>query len=69
MRQVSGKVFAKILELHGWRLQSIRGSHHVYGKEGRRERITVPIHGNRDLKTGLQRSLMKIADLSDDDLS
>jgi len=35
---------------------------------GRRERIIVPIHGNRPLKTGLLRSLMKIAHLQENDL-
>jgi predicted RNA binding protein YcfA (HicA-like mRNA interferase family) len=69
MRSVSGRAFARILERHGWQLRSIQGSHHVYGKDGRRERITVPIHGNRDLGIGLLRHLMKSAGLSDDDLS
>jgi Predicted periplasmic or secreted lipoprotein len=68
MKSISGKAFARILERHGWQLRSIRGSHHSYGKEGRRERITVPVHGNRDLKEGLLRHLMKIAGLTDDDL-
>lgn len=31
----------------------------------RRERISVPIHGNRPLKIGLLRSLMKIAELEE----
>lgn len=69
MKSISGKTFARILERHGWQLRSLRGSHQVYGKEGRRERITVPVHGNRDLKIGLLRELMKIAGLTDDDLS
>jgi predicted ester cyclase len=35
--------------------------------DGRRERIVIPIHGNRPLKIGLLRSLMKIADLDESD--
>ena len=35
--------------------------------KGRRERIVIPIHGNRPLKTGLLRSLMKIAALTEAD--
>ena len=35
---------------------------------GRRERIVIPIHGNRPLKIGLLRSLMKIAGLAEEDL-
>lgn len=40
----------------------------VFSKEGRRERIVMPIHGNKPLKTGLMRSLMKIADIEVKDL-
>jgi predicted RNA binding protein YcfA (HicA-like mRNA interferase family) len=35
---------------------------------GRRERLVIPIHGNRPLKIGLLRSLMKIAELEEIDL-
>jgi len=30
--------------------------------------VTVPVHGNRTLKTGLQKSIMKDAGLTEDDL-
>ena len=46
----------------------IKGSHHVFTKDGRPERIVIPIHGNKPLKIGLLRSLMKIADLSEEDI-
>lgn len=68
MKSVSGKEFAKILERHGWRLLRIQGSHHIYGKQGSNIRISVPIHGNQTLKTGLLRHIMKLANLSEDDL-
>jgi predicted RNA binding protein YcfA (HicA-like mRNA interferase family) len=35
---------------------------------GRRERLVIPIHGNHPLKTGLLRSLMKLAGLDEADL-
>jgi predicted RNA binding protein YcfA (HicA-like mRNA interferase family) len=35
---------------------------------GGRERIVIPIHGNRPLKIGLLRSLMKIANLAEEDV-
>lgn len=69
MKALSGKAFARVLERHGWRLLRVKGSHHVYGKEGRRERITIPLHGHHDLKAGAMRKLMTIAGLTDDDLS
>ena len=43
-------------------------SHHIYTQEGRMERLGIPIHGNQTLKQGLQRSLMKIVPLREDEL-
>ncbi|MCX5637763.1 MAG: type II toxin-antitoxin system HicA family toxin [Planctomycetota bacterium] len=68
MKQVSGKDFAKLLSQKGWELKKIHGSHHVYTKTGRKERISLPIHGNKPLKTGLLRHLMKIADIAEEEL-
>jgi predicted RNA binding protein YcfA (HicA-like mRNA interferase family) len=63
VKALSGKEFAHLLELHGWSLQRINGSHHIYAKAGSPVRISVPIHGNESLKVGLQRHLMKLAGL------
>jgi len=52
-----------MLESHGWSLQRINGSHHIYAKASSTVRISVPIHGNESLKVGLQRRLMKLAGL------
>ncbi len=68
MRSVSGKEFAKALERHGWSLLRVQGSHHIYGKAGSEVRLSVPIHGNQALKTGLLRHLMKMAGLTENDL-
>jgi predicted RNA binding protein YcfA (HicA-like mRNA interferase family) len=65
---ISGKDFAKTLERNGWKLLRINGSHHIYGKLGQTARLTVPVHGNQSLKTGLMRSLLKAASLTEDDL-
>jgi len=56
------------LQQRGWSLARINGSHHIFTRPGRRERIVVPRHGNQPLKTGLLRSLMKIAGLKEQDL-
>jgi len=61
MKQVSGKEFCKALEKQGWQLLRIKGSHHVFGKTSRDERISVPIHKNMPLKIGLLRHFMKVA--------
>ena len=68
MKAVSGKSFAKLLESRGWKLARVNGSHHIYTKTGRIERISVPIHKNQSLKIGLQRSLMRIAKIDENEL-
>jgi len=68
MKAISGREFARLIERHGWRLLRVTGSHHIYGKAGSIVRLSVPIHGNRALKTGLLQHLLKLADLSDRDL-
>lgn len=68
MKQVSGKALAKAIQRKGWSLARVNGSHHVFVLPGRRERIVIPIHGNRPLKIGLLRSQMKIAGLEEGDL-
>jgi len=68
VKQVSGKELARIIQRKGWLLARVHGSHHIFAMAGRRERIVIPIHGNRPLKVGLLRSLMKIAELEESDL-
>ena len=68
MKSVSGKEFAKILERHGWSLLRVQGSHHIYGKAGNDARLSIPIHGNQAIKTGMLRHLMKLAGISESDL-
>ena len=69
MKALSGKAFCRLLERHGWRLLRVQGSHHVYGKAGQRARISVPVHGSRPLKLGLQRHLVKLAGIDRDEPS
>ncbi|OGW09405.1 MAG: hypothetical protein A2W75_08230 [Nitrospinae bacterium RIFCSPLOWO2_12_39_15] len=68
MKSISGKHLCRILEKKGWQLKNIRGSHHVYMKIGRKERISVPIHGNKDLKIGMLKAIMKIAEIKESEL-
>ncbi|HSQ58082.1 MAG TPA: type II toxin-antitoxin system HicA family toxin [Gemmata sp.] len=57
----------KVLEEHGWQLERITGSHHIFTHPDG-GRVTVPVHGNRDLKPGTQRSIMRDCQLTDVDL-
>ncbi len=68
MKQVSGKEFCRILKRKGWRCVRTKGSHHIHTKEGRTERISVPVHGKKPLKFGLLKALMKIAEINESEL-
>ncbi len=57
MKAVSGKEFCKILERNGWTLARINGSHHIY-----------PVHKNDDLKIGLLKKLLKLTNISENEL-
>ena len=63
MKNISGKKLCKILEENGWSLVRISGSHHVFAKYGEEARIVVPVHANKELKTGLLKAILKTAGL------
>ncbi len=65
MKALTGKAFCQLLEKHGWQLKRIKGSHHIYAKDGISVRISVPVHGNKTLKRGLQKHLMKISGIEE----
>lgn len=67
MKALSGRELARLVERNGWKLLRINGSHHIYGRPGSVVRLSIPIHGNRPLKTGLLIHLLKAAGLSDAD--
>jgi predicted RNA binding protein YcfA (HicA-like mRNA interferase family) len=58
---MSGKQLVKLLEKQGWELDRVSSSHHIM-KRGN-ETLSVPVHGNRDLPTGLAHKLLKEAGL------
>jgi predicted RNA binding protein YcfA (HicA-like mRNA interferase family) len=68
MKAVSGRAFARLVEQRGWTLLRVAGSHHIYGKSGSIVRLTIPVHGNKSLKGGLQRHLMKLAEIEEREL-
>ena len=57
-----------MLQARGWTLARVTGSHHIFVREGSNLRISVPVHGNRDLKTGLRRAIMKQAGIREEEL-
>jgi predicted RNA binding protein YcfA (HicA-like mRNA interferase family) len=65
---VRGRHLARAVERKGWVLLRVHGSHHIYGRSGEAARLSIPIHHDRDLKTGLLAHLMRIAGVTFDDL-
>lgn len=68
MKSISGKRMCRVLERKGWELVRVRGSYHIYEKPGHPDVIVVPVHANRDLKSGTQRVIMKDAELEEREL-
>ncbi len=68
MKSVSRKDSAKAVERKDWELLRVHGSHHIYGKKGSVVRLSIPVHANQPLKAGLLNHLMKLAELSEQEL-
>lgn len=65
-RSVSSRDIIKVLEGKGWVLVETRGSHQQFKHPTLQGRATVP-HPKKDLPWGTVRSIMKQAQLTEDD--
>ncbi len=54
---MSGKELVRLALKNGWTLDRIHASHYILVKDD--QTVTVPVHGNRDLKPGLLNALLK----------
>ena len=61
---VTGKDAIRAFKGHGFVVDRIAGSHHIMKKEGHRYRLSVPVHGNKQVARGTLRSLIKDAGLT-----
>jgi predicted RNA binding protein YcfA (HicA-like mRNA interferase family) len=68
MKSISGKRLCKIVEQKGWVLRRVTGSHHIYENPEVEQILSIPVHRNQALKLGTLKALMKIAQLSEEDL-
>ncbi|RAM52366.1 MAG: hypothetical protein C6Y22_06695 [Hapalosiphonaceae cyanobacterium JJU2] len=68
MKSISGKRLSKIVEQKGWVLRRITGSHYIYENSEVEQILSIPVHRNQDLKVGTLKALMKIAQLTEEDL-
>ena len=65
---LSGKRTVKALLRAGFVVARVAGSHHVLTLPGNvRRTVTVPVHGDRDLKRSTLRSILTQAGLSVDE--
>jgi len=60
---VTGQEAIDAFAKFGFKLQRIRGSHHILKKEGCRYRLSVPVHGKTPVKLGTLRGLIRTADI------
>ena len=58
----SGKDMVKEMQKSGWVIDRIEGSHYIMEKGGLT--VTVPVHGNKDLKMGTETRIRKITGLT-----
>ena len=54
---MTGKELIRLLQQQGWILDRIQGSHHILVREDKT--LSVPVHGNSDLKKGTLNAIMK----------
>ena len=58
---MTGNELIKLLVKNGWKLDKIKGSHHIMIKE--RKTLVVPVHGKKDIPKGTLFVLLKRGDL------
>ncbi|MGT2925022.1 type II toxin-antitoxin system HicA family toxin [Streptococcus caviae] len=56
---LTGKELAKLAVKNGWKEVRVKGSHHHFKKDGLPYIVTIPIHGNQSVKTGLEKKILK----------
>lgn len=55
--RVTGQEMVRFLQREGFQLLRVRGSHHFFAKD--ELRTSVPVHGNRELKIGTLRGILR----------
>jgi predicted RNA binding protein YcfA (HicA-like mRNA interferase family) len=54
---MNGKEIIAKLKKEGWKLARIEGSHHIMEKEGMPRGVPIPVHGSKDIGTGLIKAI------------
>ena len=56
---MNGKQVIALLKQAGWRLARIEGSHHIMEKTGALRPVPVPVHGTKDIGSGLLANIQR----------
>lgn len=64
---VSARKLIKVLKKKKFVLHRIKGSHHTFIRWSDKKTVTVPVHPGHDLGRGLTESILKDADISDEE--
>lgn len=67
--RVSGEAAKRAFERAGFVHDRTRGSHHILKKEGNLYHLSIPIHGNKTLGTGLLKSLIAASGMTVDEFA
>ena len=68
MKHRSGKQMAAVASELGWVLKSQHGSHAKFRDPVSGKAVVIPIHGNAMLRSGTQKTIMKVLGITDADL-
>lgn len=64
----SGKEIVRALQRNGFVILRVSGSHHVMRHPDRpRSKVSVPVHGNRDLPAGTLQSIVERSGLTEEE--
>ena len=61
----SGRQMVSFLQSQGFMVVRVRGSHHVMARDT--QRTSIPVHGNRALKIGTLRGILRDIEMSPDE--
>ena len=65
---ISGTQAIEVFAAAGFRVVRIsKSSHHIMKKDGHQFNLSVPVHGNKNLKPGTLRGLIRASGLTIDD--
>jgi predicted RNA binding protein YcfA (HicA-like mRNA interferase family) len=64
LKPITGRELCRLLEQSGWRLQRVKGSHYIYAKPAERKVMSIPVHGDQNLKPGLAARIARDTKLS-----